>query len=368
MQRDHYEVLGVARDADENEIRKAFRRLAREFHPDVNPEPEAEEKFKELAEAYEVLSDPDRRAIYDRHGHEGLSGRGWSPGFESFGSFSDLFSAFFGGGGGGSGQGDDIGIGVELTLAEAFTGVRREVSFQSVVQCASCTGSGAAAGSSLVTCPRCAGQGAVRAVQRSPFGQIVTESACPDCRGVGQVPEKPCSDCEGSGVVAARRSVEVDIPSGIADGQRIRLAGQGNAGIAGAPAGDLYVVVSVANDERFVRDGHDLVCVVDVSIAKAALGTEIDLDGIDEPLTLKIPPGTQPGAVLELKGRGMPSVRGGRRGDLRAVVSVHVPTRLDDAERESLERLADSLPDAPEAREGLIDRIRRALGGAVGGG
>jgi len=367
MPRDHYEVLGVQREADEAEIRKAFRKLARELHPDVNPDPTAEDRFKELAEAYEVLSDTERRSVYDRYGHEGLSGQGWSPGFESFGSFSDLFSAFFGGGGqSGPRQGDDIGVAIELTLDEAFHGERRSIAFESVNACDTCEGSGAEPGSQLVQCDQCGGRGAVRAVQRSPFGQIVSEAACPTCAGAGRKPEKPCAACSGHGRVRGERSVDVDIPSGIDDGQRIRLAGHGHAGSPGAPAGDLYVVVQIAADERFVRDGKDLVSVVDVSIAKAALGVALTLPGIDGDVELEVPAGTQPGTMLKVSGHGMPGLRGGRRGDLRAVVSVHVPERLDAEQREALESLAETLPDTAERREGLFDRIRRALGGAAG--
>ena len=370
MPRDHYEVLGVERTADESEIRKAFRRLARELHPDVNPDPSAEERFKELAESYEVLSDAERRSVYDRYGHEGLSGQGWSPGFDSFGSFSDLFSSFFGGGGGSRGprQGDDIGVGIELTLEEAFEGERRSISFESINSCESCSGSGAKEGSELVQCRQCGGNGSVRTMQRSPFGQIVSEAVCPQCAGAGRVPEEPCPDCNGAGRVRGDRTVEVDIPSGIDDGQRIRLAGHGHAGSPGAPAGDLYVVVQIAQHDRFVRDGKDLVCVVDLSIAKAALGASFVLDGIDGEVELDVPAGTQPGDVISVSGHGMPGLRGGRRGDLRAVVSVHVPQRLDEAQRSALEELAETLPDSAESQPGLFDRIKRALGGAVNNG
>ena len=368
MPRDHYEVLGVERDAGEDEIRKSFRRLARELHPDVNPDPSAEDRFKELAEAYEVLSDSERRETYDRYGHEGLSGQGWSPGFESFGSFSDLFSAFFGGGrAGGPRQGDDVGVAVSLSLDEAFSGTRRELEFDSVLECATCAGNGAAPGTELKACTKCAGQGSVRSVQRTPFGQMVSESACPVCGGAGKAPETPCPDCSGHGRVRGAESVEVDIPSGIDDGQRIRVAGKGHAGSAGRPPGDLYVVVQLQPDERFVRDGKDLVCVVDVSIAKAALGTSVTLEGLDGPVVVDVPAGTQPGAVISIAGKGMPPLRGGRRGDLRAVVSVHVPERLDSEQRAALAALAESLPDGPEKQPGLFDRIRRAVAGTAGG-
>ena len=314
MPRDFYEVLGVSRDADEKEIRKAFRTLARELHPDVNPAADAEEKFKELAEAHEVLSDAERRATYDRYGHEGLKGQGWNPGFEGFGSFSDLFSAFFGGSAGGSQQGQDLGIGVGISLQEAFDGSSKTLQYEAIVGCDTCKGSGAEPGTSLTTCSQCSGSGAVRTVQRSPFGQIVREAVCPQCSGAGRTPEVACGDCSGQGRVQSTQSIEVDIPAGIDDGQRIRLSGRGSAGLQGTPPGDLYVVVQVAEDERFVRDGEDLVTVVDVSIAKAALGTSVELDGLDGVIEIDVPPGTQPGSVIEVAGRGMPSLRGRRLG------------------------------------------------------
>jgi molecular chaperone DnaJ len=368
MPRDFYEVLGVSRDAEEKEIRKAFRSLARELHPDVNPDPDAEDRFKELAEAHEVLSDADRRATYDRYGHDGLKGQGWNPGFEGFGSFSDLFSSFFGGSSGGPQQGQDLGIAVEISLQDAFDGASRTLNYEAVVACETCSGSGAEPSTGFVSCDQCGGVGAVRTVQRSPFGQIVREAACPACSGVGQLPEVPCGDCSGRGRVQATQTVEVDIPAGIDDGQRIRLSGRGSAGGPGTPAGDLYVVVQVAADNRFVRDGEDLVTVIDLSIARAALGATVELPALDGTLEVEVPAGTQPGAVIEVSGRGMPSLRGRRRGDIRAVVSVFVPTQLDDAERISMEVLAETLPDAPPAAGGIFDRIRSALSGNTGRG
>jgi len=368
MPRDPYEVLGVERTADEKQIRKAFRSLARELHPDVNPEPEAEDRFKELAEAYEVLSDEERRATFDRYGHEGLKGQGWSPGFDGFANFGDLFGAFFGGGGSaGPRQGADLGIGVEITLDDAFAGIKKQLEYEAVTTCETCHGNCATPGTPLVSCKQCGGHGAVRTMQRSPFGQIVREAACPACEGAGRTPEVPCEDCHGRGNTTGLRTVEVDIPAGIDDGQRIRVSGRGNAGTSGSPAGDLYVVVHVEADERFVRDGDDLVGVVDISIAKAALGTTVTVPALDGDVELVIPAGTQPGAMLRIGGRGMPSLHGRRSGDVRVVVSVHVPEHLEEAQRSALESMVDDLPDAAERQPGLFDRIRRAVSGSVNG-
>lgn len=368
MPRDYYEVLGVDREADEQEIRRAFRKLAREFHPDVNPDPAAEEQFKELAEAYEVLSDADRRQTYDRYGVEGLSGQGYAPGFEGFQSFSDLFSAFFGGGDSRSRQGADVGVQVDLTLEEAYEGALRTVEYEVAAECEKCDGSGAAPGSQLINCQSCGGRGVVRTVSQSPFGQLVRESACRDCQGAGRRPEVSCDGCSGSGRARATRVVEVNIPPGIADGQRVRVAGKGHAGEAGAPAGDLYVVIRVGEDERFIRDGDDLLSVADLSVASAALGKSIVFTPPAGEVTVEVPAGSQPGDVITVSGKGMPSVHGRRHGDLRVVLAVHVPRSLTDSERGHFEALGASLSDEPPRKAGIFDRIRSALGGAVSGG
>src|SRR3954447_16120164 len=264
MPRDYYEVLGVPREADEAAVKKAFRRLARELHPDVNAhDPDAEEKFKEAAEAYEVLSDSERRRLYDAYGHEGLRSGGMAPNFEGFGSFADIFSAFFGGGGfesafgGGRGgprapQGDDVGVAVGIELAEAARGASVEVAYDVEALCETCHGNGAQPGTPIVTCPRCGGSGQLQAVTRTALGQLVRTAVCDQCGGDGRIPEQPCSTCRGAGRRTERRTLRVDVPAGIADGQRIRLAGRGHAGERGGPAGDLYVMVRVREDERFV--------------------------------------------------------------------------------------------------------------------
>ena len=378
MARDPYEVLGVGREADEAQVKKAFRRLAREMHPDVNAhDPRAEEKFKEAASAYEILSDPERRATYDRYGHDGLRTGGQEPDFGAFGSVSDLFDAFFGasaGGGGGTGgffgfggrgpaQGADVQATVEVDLAEAATGVSTEVDFEVVNRCERCSGNGAEPGTPIRTCERCAGAGALRAVSRTPFGQVVRQVECDACRGEGKVPEQPCERCAGRGREVARRSLSVDVPAGIADGQRIRVRGRGHAGEAGAAAGDLYVAVQVRSDERFVRDGDDLVTVLDVPAPLAALGSEMSVPTLDGDVDIEIEPGTQPGETITLRGCGMAVLgRPGRRGDLRVIVNVVIPRRLSREQRELTRRLADSLTeDNLRSDESLLGKLKRAL-------
>jgi molecular chaperone DnaJ len=371
--RDPYQVLGVPREADETQIKKAFRRLARELHPDVNRhDPEAEEKFKEAAEAYEILCDPERRATYDRYGHEGLRSGGFAPNFEGFGSISDLFEAFFGGGmGGGFGggarvgplQGGDVAVSATVSLAEAARGAEVELSFEAIELCEHCHGNGAEPGTPIVGCQRCGGAGVLQAVARSAFGQVVRQVACDMCGGDGRVAETPCRSCEGRGREVRRRTLRVDVPPGIADGQRIRLSGHGHAGERGGPPGDLYVLVAVQDDERFVRDGDDLVCVLDVPAPLAALGATLPVPSLDGELQVEVPPGTQPGAVIALSGRGMPRLRRESRfGDLRVVVNVVIPRRLDARQRELVEQLADSMrPENLRSDESLLGKLKRLL-------
>ena len=382
MTRDYYEVLGVARDASESEIKKAFRKLARQFHPDANPDdPEAEERFKELAEAYEVLSDADRRRTYDQYGHEGLKTGGYSPHFEDFGSFGDLFSAFFGGGSGGGAfesifgvpgggrrggprPGGDVVVAAALDLAEAAHGTSVEVSFDVVARCEHCRGNGAEPGTPIVTCETCGGSGQMQNIARTRFGQLVRTQVCSTCSGAGKMPEQPCEVCDGAGAVQDERTLSVDIPAGISDGQRIRITGRGHEGDRGAPAGDLYVVVRVREDERFLRDGEHLITVVDVSAPRAALGTTVEVPTLDGPTELQIPAGTQPGETLTLRGAGLPPLHRGRRGDLRIVVNVAIPRRLNKHQRRLLEELADSFDDeAFQSEEGMLAKLRRVLAG-----
>jgi molecular chaperone DnaJ len=373
MRRDPYEVLGVARDADERQIKRSFRALARELHPDVNRhDPEAEEKFKEAAEAYEILSDAERRATYDRYGFEGLESRGFASAAHGFGSFADIFDAFFGGDpfggafgrGGGRVQGGDVAVEVQVSLEEAARGTTAEVSYDVVDICEHCRGNGAEPGTPIETCRRCQGTGRLQAVTRTAFGQLVREQACDVCGGEGRVPAQPCRDCGGRGRRAQRRTLDVDVPAGIADEQRIRLAGRGHAGERGGPPGDLYLLVHVTADERFLRDGSDLVTVVDVPAPAAALGTRVSVPTLDGEQEVDVPAGTQPGTVVTLRGRGMPTIGRGRHGDQRVVLNVVIPRNLTGDQRRLLQELRDSLTEdnlREPAADSLVGKLKRAF-------
>ncbi len=372
MRQDAYELLGVSRSAGEREIKKAFRGLARELHPDVNDhDPEAEEKFKAAAEAYEVLSDPDRRALYDRAGWDGLDQRGYAQGAHGFGSFSDIFEAFFGGdpfggGRGGSGaiQGGDIAAQVEISLEQAARGASVDVAYDSVAPCERCHGNRAEPGTPIDTCERCGGAGQLRAVTRTSFGQMVRAQACDVCGGEGKRASTPCTECGGRGLRAVRRELTVDVPAGIANGQRIRVTGHGHAGERGGPAGDLFVLVQVTEDERFLREGSDLVSVVDVQAPSAALGTQVTVPTLDGEETVDVPAGTQPGTVVTLRGRGMPTIGRGRSGDQQVVLNVVVPRNLTRRQRELMAELRDSVTHdnmSEAASESLLSKVRRAL-------
>lgn len=368
MPRDPYEVLGLAREADDTQVKKAFRALARELHPDVNRhDPRAEEKFKEAAEAYEILSDAERRATYDRYGHDGVRSGGYQPNFDGFGSISDLFDTFFGGGGGGGGRagpvgGGDVAASLEIDLTQAARGGSYEVGYEAIDRCQHCNGNGAEPGTPIETCARCAGAGRLQAVTRTPFGQMMRAVACDVCGGDGRTAANPCRECRGRGRRVARRKLSVEVPPGIADGQRLRLTGSGHAGEPGAPAGDLYVLIGVRQDERFMREEDDLITLVEVSALHAALGVTVDVPTLAGATELEVAAGTQPGDVLVVRGQGMPRLRRGGAGDLRVVVHVIVPRRLTRDQRKLVEKLAGSLTaENLRSDESVFAKLKRAL-------
>lgn len=358
--RDYYEALGVDRSADEAAIKKAYRTLAKKYHPDINPgDAEAERKFKEVNEAYAVLSDPEKKAKYDQFGHAAFEAGGAGGGFGGFGGFggmdfdiSDIFSSFFGGGmGGGSTRrgpvrGEDLSVRVTLTFEEAVFGTKKEVSYQRIQKCGSCSGTGAAKGTSPKTCTVCGGSGRVRVQQRTPLGIMQTQKSCDACRGTGKIIEKPCDDCRGNGYVRATKKLDVTIPAGIDDGQRIVLSGQGSEGRDGGPAGDLYIYVSVRPHAVFEREGTDIYCEVPISFTEAALGAEIDIPTLEGTEKYEIPEGTQTGTTFTLRQRGVPIVNTKNRGSLHITVTVEVPKNLNGEQRELLRKFAESRGEA----------------------
>jgi molecular chaperone DnaJ len=366
-ERDYYELLGVARGASEPEIKKAFRGLARELHPDVSDAPDAQERFREVVEAYEVLSKTETRELYDRYGHAGLRSGGFQPGHFDVGSLSDLFAAFFGddllaGRAGRQGRGADLVAAVEIELVEAASGVTRDVPFQVAVTCARCGGDGAEPGTEIITCPTCSGTGRLQQVSRSVFGEFVRTQACPTCAGTGRKIEQPCTQCDGAGRVLEERRLDVEIPPGIHDGQQIRIGGEGHAGLVGARAGDVYVQVHVRPDPRFVREGNDVFSTADLTMTQAALGATVTIPTLDGDEQLEFAPGTQPGEVRVLRGRGMPVLQGFGRGDQRVLVQVVVPRHLSDEQRRILSDF-DAHADERTYRsdDGFFDKIRSAF-------
>jgi len=362
MPRDYYDVLGVDRGAGTDEIKRAFRKLARELHPDVNDQdPEAEEKFKHAAEAYEVLSDPERRRTYDTFGHQGVRAGGWAPRAEGFGSFQDIFQAFFGGdpfsfGRSGPAPGGDVAAAIELRLLEVLEGATREVSFDAVTLCERCRGNGAEPGTPIRTCENCEGRGQVREVRRSVFGQVMTASPCQVCGGDGRIPESPCERCEGAGRLVETRTWEVDVPPGIEDGQRIRIAGAGHVGERGGGLGDLYVEVRVSEEEHFARQGTELAVRAPLPVTTAILGGEVEVPTLSGERAIEVEPGTQHGDTSVLPGEGLPPLRGGPRGDLHVVFELEVPSELSEEQRQLVQRLAETLdPKAREAASGERD-------------
>ena len=363
-ERDYYELLGVQRDASESDIKKAFRRLARELHPDVSQAPDAEDRFREVAEAYEVLSKSETRELYDRYGHAGLRSGGFTPGHVDLGNLADIFSAFFGddllaGRSSPRGRGADLGAAVEIDLVEAARGATREVPFEVAVPCSRCGGDGAEPGSQIVTCPACGGAGRLQHVSRSVFGEFVRTQTCSTCAGSGRRIEQPCTLCRGAGRVLDERTLEVEIPPGIHDGQRIRLSGEGHAGPLGGRAGDVYVEVHVRRDPRFVREGNDIFSTVDLTMTQAALGAAVTIPTLDGEEELELQPGTQPGQIVVLRGRGMPVLQGFGRGDHRVLVNVLVPRHLTDEQRRLLAEFDLHADEATyRADEGLFEKLK----------
>jgi molecular chaperone DnaJ len=363
--KDYYETLGVAREASSEEIKQAYRALARKHHPDVAEDKSAaEHKFKEINEAYEVLSDPNKRAQYDRFG---ASGNGGDYGFGNFGQagFGDIFDMFFGSARPGARRsgpqrGSDLRYDLEITLEEAFTGATKEIGFTHLAQCETCKGTCAQPGTLVGVCGQCQGSGVVRAARQTPLGQIVTQMACPRCGGEGHVVEHPCEACQGRGRREIERKLSVKVPAGVDDGSRIRIGGNGEAGIRGGPAGDLYVYLGIAQHELFRRDGMDTYVDIPVSFPQAALGAALSVPTLEGEVAMTLPPGTQAGTVLRVKGRGMPSVRGSQRGDHHVTVHVLVPTKMNKRQRELLEEYAKAGGDEIEERS-FFDRVKDAF-------
>lgn len=360
---DHYEALGVARDATPEEIKKAYRRLARELHPDVNPSEDASERFKGVTHAYDVLSDPQQRQQYD------LGGQGGGQG--GFGGFGDIFETFFGGQGGFGGQqgprsraerGQDALIRVDVTLEEVLFGTSREVSVDTAVRCGSCEGSCCQPGTSPSTCEVCHGSGVVQRQVRSMFGNVVTNHPCGSCQGYGTVIEHPCVECDGHGRVRQRSTVTLDIPSGIETGTRMQMRGGGEAGPAGGPNGDLFIEFRVSHHDVFSREGDDLLCTLDVAMTDAILGAESSLEVLDGDITIEIKPGTQSGDIITVKQRGITKLRSNTRGDLRIAIQVQTPTKLSAKEKDLVRQLAAvSRPKPPhlgEFQQGMFGKIR----------
>ena len=367
-ERDYYEILGVRRDATDAAIKKAFRKLAQRWHPDVSEEPDAHDRFKEINEAYQVLSDAQRRQQYDLFGRAGLGDAG-GAGFEAgFPGLADIFDAFFGGGGGARrgrpAAGSDLRYDLRISFAEAVNGTEKEIEFPVLDRCETCGGSGAAEGAEPATCSNCQGRGEVRTVRQTMLGQMVNVSACPRCRGEGKVVEQRCVECQGEGRIQRPRTLRVKIPAGIDEGHQVRLSGQGEVGPRGGPAGSLYVAVHVTPHRSLKREGTELYYEADVPMVGAALGTTITVPTVEGDEQLEIKPGTQPGTEIKLRGRGVPHVRRASvRGDLHVLVDVVVPTRLSKRERELLLELAAESGDFVKGHDpGLIGRVRDALG------
>ncbi|MGH9217581.1 MAG: molecular chaperone DnaJ [Acidimicrobiales bacterium] len=370
---DYYEVLGVTRDASTDEIKRAYRRLARQLHPDVNPDPATQERFKKVTNAYEVLTDPGKRELYDLGGDPLASGNGAGGGFGAGFSFTDIMDAFFGGTGASRGprsrvrRGQDALVRLEVELAEAAFGATQDLQVDTAVVCSACHGAGTSPGTEMVTCATCSGRGEVSQVQRSFLGQVMTTRPCPQCHGFGVVNPRPCVECAGDGRVRTRRDLTIKIPAGVDAGTRIQLAGQGEVGPGGGPPGDLYVELVVRPHPVFTRSGDDLHCTVALPMTAAALGTKVELVTLDGTEAVEVRPGAQHGQKLTVPARGIPKLRGTGRGDLVVHLEVQTPTRLDDRQEELLRELAglrnEERAHSPVSAQGsnLFSRLRDAF-------
>ena len=350
--RDFYEVMGVPRTATQEELKKAYRQLARKLHPDVNPgDARAEERFKEVSEAYQALSDEQKRAVYDRYGHEGLSGRGTGGDGFGFGGFTDIFDMFFGGGGRGGGRphgparGSDLRYEIEISFRDAAFGKDAEIEIPSLTNCEKCKGTGSASGASPARCSRCGGTGEFRQSRQTLFGQMVNVQTCPSCRGTGTEIQDPCHSCRGTGRTRIAKKLRVSIPAGVDSGQRLRLTGEGEPGERGGPRGDLYVEIYIREHEFFKRDGQDVFCEIPISFTQAALGDDIDVPTLYGNHAIKIPPGTQTGSAFRLRGMGFPHLRGMHKGDQHVVMKVVTPDKLSAKQKKILTEFAEESGD-----------------------
>ena len=372
--RDYYEILGVPRSASSDDLKAAFRKMARQYHPDVNKAPDAEERFKEVNEAYAVLSDPDKRAAYDRYGHAGVRGPGGGVDFNvDFSDFADIFGDLFGFGGFGRSsrrsrnvprRGGDLQYRLDLNFEEAVFGAEKEIEITRDEACATCNGTGSEPGTSPVRCKTCNGSGEVRQVRQTILGSMVQVTTCPTCNGQGEIIETPCHTCQGRGQVRRTRKKVVSVPAGVDTNTQIRLAGEGQPGINGGPNGNLYIVINVKPHKYFHRRDYDILMDLNVNVAQAVLGAEVEIPTVDGQATLKIPAGTQPGKVLHMRGKGVPHLRSNGRGDQLVIVNVEIPTRLNQEQRQLFEQLAKSLGSEVQPQErGFLDWLKEALGG-----
>ena len=374
QKRDYYEVLGVAKGASDDEIKKAYKKLARKYHPDLNPDnKEAEEKFKEANEAYEILSDKEKRSRYDQFGHAGVdpnfgAGGGGFDGNFDFGDLGDIFGSFFGGGFGGGRRanpnapqrGESIRLSLILSFEEAAFGCEKAVTVERLEPCASCQGSGCAEGTTPEVCPDCHGTGTVQVRRQTPMGVFATSSPCTRCGGKGKIIHQPCRECRGAGSVRQRRTIQASIPAGIDNGQTISIRGQGNAGKNGGPAGDLLITITVRPHELFRREGTSVLCEAPITFAQAVLGAELEIPTIDGKVKYDIPEGTQSGTVFRLKGKGIPSINGRGRGDQYVTVTIETPRNLNKEQKEALRKFAETMGDENyEERKGIFGKGKK---------